>query len=330
MDFQRNNRKVLALMMRTGVMGASKKTGRIVGSFLIIACSINALFITAPVFANGQRHGQESTDPGGINRVLPGQIIAHRGYWNAANSAQNSVKALELADSLGIYGSEFDVHLTADNIPIISHDDKINGISIQTARYDALKDYQLSNGEKLPALEQYLTAGKDLSIKMILEVKRHAAPERSREAARIIVDMVRLHNMEDRVEYITFDYNAGLELISLVPGGKIAYLTGDLTPEQVHDRGFTALDYELKVMRKHPSYFHRARKLGITVIVWKVNSVKDMREMIRRGADFITTDIPFAAMIPAFTPDPGQRPYSFSVNRRSVSLPREGFQARFP
>ena len=33
------------------------------------------------------------------------QVIAHRGYWKTEGSAQNSLKALEKADSIGCYGS---------------------------------------------------------------------------------------------------------------------------------------------------------------------------------------------------------------------------------
>ena len=32
------------------------------------------------------------------------KVIAHRGYWKTPSSAQNSLRALELADSIGVYG----------------------------------------------------------------------------------------------------------------------------------------------------------------------------------------------------------------------------------
>lgn len=43
------------------------------------------------------------------------QIIAHRGFWKTNGSAQNSIAALMKADSVGCYGSEFDVWLTDDD-----------------------------------------------------------------------------------------------------------------------------------------------------------------------------------------------------------------------
>jgi glycerophosphoryl diester phosphodiesterase len=74
---------------------------------------------------------------GCVSTVNPNQsfvrVIAHRGYWAIASekSSQNSIRALELADRLGIYGSEFDVHLTRDNVPVIYHDDKLLDTQIE-------------------------------------------------------------------------------------------------------------------------------------------------------------------------------------------------------
>lgn len=52
------------------------------------------------------------------------QIIAHRGYWNTQpKTSENSIKALENAQRLKIYGSEFDVRMTKDGILVINHDE---------------------------------------------------------------------------------------------------------------------------------------------------------------------------------------------------------------
>lgn len=54
------------------------------------------------------------------------KVIAHRGYWKTEGAAQNSIRSLERANEIKVYGSEFDVHLTADNVPVVYHDRKIN------------------------------------------------------------------------------------------------------------------------------------------------------------------------------------------------------------
>lgn len=63
------------------------------------------------------------------------KVIAHRGYWKTEGSAQNSIRSLERASEIGAYGSEFDVHLTADNVLVIFHDNDIQGKHIQSCTY---------------------------------------------------------------------------------------------------------------------------------------------------------------------------------------------------
>ena len=139
------------------------------------------------------------------------KVIAHRGYWKTEGSAQNSIRSLERANEIKVYGSEFDVHLTADNVPVVYHDRKIEGKDIQTAPYAELKDLKLSNGETLPTLEQYLDRAKKLKkTKLIFELKSHATPQRDREAAKVVVDMVNGKKLTKRTEYIAFSLEAAM------------------------------------------------------------------------------------------------------------------------
>ena len=48
------------------------------------------------------------------------KVIAHRGYWKAPNSAQNSLASFSKADSIGVFASEIDVWLTADDRLIVN------------------------------------------------------------------------------------------------------------------------------------------------------------------------------------------------------------------
>ena len=59
------------------------------------------------------------------------KVVAHRGYWDVDGSAQNSIRALEMAAEIGCYGSEFDVNITSDGVVVVNHDATINGIRIE-------------------------------------------------------------------------------------------------------------------------------------------------------------------------------------------------------
>ena len=99
------------------------------------------------------------------------RVIAHRGFWKTEGSAQNSIAALQKADSIGCYGSEFDVWMTKDNQLVVNHDANFKSKSMEKSNGKELMELQLDNGEKLPSLKQYLKAGKKVNTRLILELK---------------------------------------------------------------------------------------------------------------------------------------------------------------
>lgn len=221
------------------------------------------------------------------------KVIAHRGYWKIEGSAQNSIKSLEEADRIKVYGSEFDVHLTADNEAIVFHDNKVNDIKVQEVNYDKLKDIQLANGEKIPTLDQYLQKGKKLKkAKLIFELKSHATPRRDREAAAFILNKIKEYKLQKKTEYIAFSLEAAKEIIRLDKKAKVSYLNGELSPKELKSLGFAGLDYNYNVIKKHPEWVKEAKDLDLTVNVWTVNTAEQMQEMIALGVDYITTDYP--------------------------------------
>lgn len=226
------------------------------------------------------------------------QVIAHRGYWQTAGSAQNSIRSFERAAEIGVYGSEFDVHMTADSVLILFHDHTIHGMKIQEVPYSYLKDIKLSNGETLPTLREFLEVARltDADTRLIFELKSQATPALNREAARRSVETIREKKLEDRTEFITFNLDAGKELIRLAPEMPVFYLNGDLSPEEVKTLGFAGIDYHYEVMRKNPGWFKEAKQLGLLINVWTVNDPEIIKEMAGQGVDFITTDVPSDAL----------------------------------
>lgn len=221
------------------------------------------------------------------------KVIAHRGYWDCEGSAQNSIMALNKAHEVGAYGSEFDVSITADGIPVVNHDDSIQGFCIETSRYDQIMDLKLKNGERLPTLEEYLVKGKkNKGTQLILEIKPHKRVVNEDRAVTAILALVQQHQMEDQVEYISFSMNICKELIQRAPAAKVAYLRGEVSPADLKTLGFTGLDYHYRVFDKHPEWIQEAKDLGLTINVWTVDDPAVMEAMVSKGVDFITTDKP--------------------------------------
>lgn len=221
------------------------------------------------------------------------QVIAHRGFWDTEGSAENSVAALVKADSIGCYGSEFDVWLTADNCLVVNHDEKFKGIHMQDVTMSECATVNLDNGEKLPSLRLYLEKAKTLNIRLILELKPHRTPERETRAVEEIIKMVKEMGLEERTEYISFSQHATKEFIRLSPDSTpVYYLNGDMTPQELKEWGCAGPDYHYSVLRKHPEWIVQCHELGMKVNAWTVNDAEMMEWLIEQEVDFITTNAP--------------------------------------
>ena len=222
------------------------------------------------------------------------RTVAHRGYWRAEGSAQNSIVSLQKAAEVGCWGSEFDVWLTADGIPIVFHDATIDGIRIEDTTYATLMNHRLVNGEFIPTLQQYLTEAKrHPGCRLIFEVKPHRTAKRDYLISELAVELVNMLDLASQTEYISFSKNVCRRLHELVPEAKIAYLNGDLSPQEIKDMGLTGIDYSIGTFDKHPEWPEEAKKLGLEVNVWTVDGEEGIRRFATMpGIDIITTNDP--------------------------------------
>ncbi len=221
------------------------------------------------------------------------QVIAHRGYWKTEGSAQNSISSLRNSYRIGVYGSEFDVHITRDGEVVVFHDDDIDGIKIENAQFAELKDKRLKNGEHIPTLKEYLDAAKSLGkMKLILEVKEHIQKSDEDRCVDAVLRLVEESGLKDRVEYISFSKHACDYLVAKAPDSKVSYLNGDLTPEEAKKAGYAGIDYEDKVFNENPDWIAKAKELGLVTNVWTVNNLHEIKRFFHLGMDFVTTNQP--------------------------------------
>ena len=222
------------------------------------------------------------------------KVIAHRGFWDAPGSAQNSLRALAKADSIGCWGSEFDVWMTADEKLVVNHDASFKGLPIETSQAADVTALTLSNGEHMPLLDDYLKAFAERpGIKVVCELKVHTDKRHEAKAVKKVLKLMKRHKLTDRAVYITFSPEATREFVKHAPKGtEVYYLNGNWTPQQLKDEGCAGLDYSLAVMKKHPEWIEQCHSLGLKVNIWTVNRRDDLQWCIDHGADFITTNDP--------------------------------------
>ena len=230
----------------------------------------------------------------GLTAVAQPKIVAHRGYWRTDGSAQNSITSLQKAAAVGCYGSEFDVWLTADGVPVVFHDATIDGIRIEDTTFATLMNHRLQNGEFIPTLQQYLTEGSKIEgCQLILEIKPHRNEVRDKRIADMCVELVRTLGLEKKTEYISFSKVVCQRLHEITPDSKVAYLNGELAPAQIKEMGLTGIDYNEKVFVKHPEWLQEAKQLGVEVNVWTVDGEENLRHHVNlEGVDLITTNDP--------------------------------------
>lgn len=221
------------------------------------------------------------------------KIIAHRGFWKTENSAQNSIKALQLAQGLKVYGSEFDVRLTKDGKLVVNHDPDINKVEIAKTDFKTIRKEKLANGEIISTLEEYLKQGKkDPSVQMILEIKELDSEANEKSAVEQSLALVKKLKMENQVQYISFSLYICKELKKQFPSAKVQYLKGDLAPKEIAALGIDGIDYHYSVFQKNPTWMKEAQDLHLITNAWTVDDPKVFEELRSQGLDFVTTNTP--------------------------------------
>ncbi|MDZ7648660.1 MAG: glycerophosphodiester phosphodiesterase family protein [Cytophagales bacterium] len=221
-------------------------------------------------------------------------VIAHRGAWKNTGVPENSIAALQHAVKLNCYGSEFDVHLSADSVPFILHNHSIQGVHIEKTNAVDLKRIKLANGESLPTLEEYLLAEKgQTKTRLILEIKSSSiSKERSLALTKKCVELVTQTGVTAITDYIAFDFDVCLQVKKLNPKAHVQYLSGDKTPEDLATAGLDGFDYHFSVLKKNESWLAEAHKRRLSTNAWTVNDEETMQWLMDQKIDMITTNEP--------------------------------------
>ena len=220
-------------------------------------------------------------------------VIAHRGAWKNTGVAENSIAALQQAIRLGCQGSEFDVHMSVDSVPVINHDPTIQGQTIYTSSSAKLLALKLASGENMPSLESFLKAGMTQNnTKLILEIKPTINKERALQLTKKVMDVVIKLKAQAWIDYISFDYAICMELMRLDPYARVAYLNGDKSPEMLAADKLWGLDYNQSVYHKNPDWIAQAKQKGLTINAWTVNDPALLKSFLDQKIDFITTNEP--------------------------------------
>lgn len=223
------------------------------------------------------------------------KIIAHRGAWKEFNLPENSIAALQKAIEIKAFGSEFDVRRTIDGKLVVNHDPTHFGDTIELKTYAALNAKKLSNGEDLPLLQDYFKKGtaSNHHTLLICEIKAALLSNTTSQlTASETVELAKQLGIEDKIIYISFDFEVLQTIKTLRPNATVLYLENNKTLEQIMAAKFNGINFNYAQFLGNPSIAANAKKLHLMLGSWTVNKDEDFNHLLEQGIQYITTNFP--------------------------------------
>jgi glycerophosphoryl diester phosphodiesterase len=223
------------------------------------------------------------------------KIIAHRGAWKEFNLPENSIAALQKAIEIKAFGSEFDVRRTLDGKLVVNHDPTHFGDTIERKTYAALNSKKLSNGEDLPLLQDYFKKGTASNHQTLLICEIKAAllsNTTSQLTASETVELAKQLGIEDKIIYISFDFEVLQTIKTLRPNATVLYLENNKTLEQIMAAKFNGINFNYAQFLGNPSIAANAKQLHLMLGSWTVNKDEDFNHLLEQGIQYITTNFP--------------------------------------
>jgi glycerophosphoryl diester phosphodiesterase len=227
-------------------------------------------------------------------------IIAHRG--NAAEFPENTLQGLESAVSLGVRYVEFDVQLTADNVPVVFHDADLARVGgrpecVHDLTWSALAELPVGEVARLghahaftypPSLAQAVDAlaGWD-GVTAFVEIKRSSLRRFGRETVLRRIAQV-LQPVMDRCVLISFDLPS-VKIMRLMTGGRIGWVLSQYDAASQQQAVELAPEFLFANIERLPP---EPEPLWAGPWAWALYEVRDLktaRSCKARGATFVET-----------------------------------------
>ncbi|ROP54830.1 glycerophosphodiester phosphodiesterase family protein [Streptomyces sp. PanSC9] len=212
--------------------------------------------------------------------------IGHRGVMGV--EPENTLRSFVAAQHAGLDLIELDLHLSKDGALVVMHDAEVDRTTdgtgpIAEKTLAELRALDAGRGERVPVFEEVLDA---VSAPLQAEIKDVAA-------ARALAEVMHRRDLVGRVEVSSFHDDAVAEIARLVPGVRTALVASRYGPDVV-DRAVTvgAGAVCLNIRRLTLEVVEHARKSGLRIIGWVVNTQEHLRLVRALELDGATTDYP--------------------------------------
>ncbi|WP_433791497.1 glycerophosphodiester phosphodiesterase [Actinoplanes sp. CA-252034] len=228
----------------------------------------------------------------------PGPLaFAHRG--GAAEGDENTAEAFQRAVDMGYRYVETDVHATADGIPVVIHDARLDRVAGRQARvadltWADLCSVRVAGAAAVPRLDEVLDAWPGVRFNVDVKADRVVEPA---------VAAVHATGAGDRVLLASFS-DARLTRVRALAGPRVATSLGMRATAALWFAAAAGVRLPLpasavaaQIPVRHgrvtvltPRFLTYLHRLGLQAHVWTIDDPEEMNRLLDMGVDGIMTD----------------------------------------
>lgn len=234
----------------------------------------------------------------------PPVALAHRG--GAREAPENSVRAFRRAVSLGFEYLETDIRATADGIPVVFHDERLNRVTDRVGRirdlpFSEVRKARIGNAERIHSLAEVMEHFP--GVRFNIDVKEDNAVDP-------VIEFLSQGDHLDRLCVASFAWSRlrrvraefGQRVCTALAPSEVAALVSrsrlgrfSLASRAVLPTGPMCVQVPLRsggVQIVTPALLAQAHERGWPVHVWTVDDPAQMRRLLDLGVDGLITDRP--------------------------------------
>lgn len=232
--------------------------------------------------------------------MIKTKILGHRGAMGLA--PENTLPSFRKAIEASADGVEFDVQLSADGVPVVIHDEKVDRTTDGRGKVNELSVRELEKLDagrffsdkfvetRLPLLKEVLEVIQGMDI-INLELKNGNVRYEGMEEK--VIEMTREFGVFDKTVFSSFNHYSLKKLKEIEPAARtgVLYMAGIYQPwEYARKLGAEAIHpYYAAVV---PDIVEECHKQEMAVNVFGVNESETIRKLLMMGVDAIITDYP--------------------------------------
>lgn len=232
--------------------------------------------------------------------MIKTKILGHRGAMGLA--PENTLPSFRKAIEASADGVEFDVQLSADGVPVVIHDEKVDRTTDGRGKVNELSVRELEKLDagrffsdkfvetRLPLLKEVLEVIQGMDI-INLELKNGNVRYEGMEEK--VIEMTREFGVFDKTVFSSFNHYSLKKLKEIEPAARtgVLYMAGIYQPwEYARKLGAESIHpYYAAVV---PDIVEECHKQEMAVNVFGVNESETIRKLLMMNVDAIITDYP--------------------------------------